>query len=292
MTGADRARHPDRAGDVVRSGVRVHWESYGAHGPALLFLPTWSVVDARCWKLQIADFARRHRVIVFDPRGNGRSDRPADPAAYREPEFAADALAVLDATETAAAVVVGLSLGAQRALLLAAKHGDRCDGLVLVGPALQLGVPRSPERGAAPGFATDTGVDEGWARYNAHSWRRDFAGFLEFFAEQVFPEPHSTRHVEQFVAWGLETDPETLITAEVPGLDEPATRALCARVHCPVLVVHGGRDRIVPPAVGAEAARLLRGRLATLAGAGHCPQLREPVAFDGLLREFLATLGR
>ena len=49
------------------------------------------------WKAQIAWFARRHTVLAFDPRGNGRSDRPTDPAAYADDEFIADAIAVLDA---------------------------------------------------------------------------------------------------------------------------------------------------------------------------------------------------
>src|SRR3546814_2834608 len=51
-------------------------------------------------KMQIPYFARHVRVVTFDGRGNGRSDRPQDPEAYDEREFAADALAVLDATET------------------------------------------------------------------------------------------------------------------------------------------------------------------------------------------------
>ena len=66
-----RARYPDDAGDLDRDGVRVHWERYGDGERSILFLPTWSIVHSRCWKAQIPYLARRHRVIVFDPRGNG-----------------------------------------------------------------------------------------------------------------------------------------------------------------------------------------------------------------------------
>ena len=140
--------------------------------------------------------------------------RPADPAAYSEDEFAADALAVLDAAGVEQAVVVALSLGAQRALILAAEHPDRLRGLVLVGPSLEVAEQPGAEREAAARFTTDLGIDEGWDRYNAHSWRRDYAGFLQFFFAQVFTEPHSTKQIEDCVGWGLETDAETLITAD------------------------------------------------------------------------------
>ena len=62
----------------------------------MLLLPTWSVIHSRHWKMQIPYLARHCRVVTFDGRGNGRSDRPRDAAAYDEREFAADAIAVMD----------------------------------------------------------------------------------------------------------------------------------------------------------------------------------------------------
>src|SRR5918995_4993112 len=82
---------------------------------------------------------RHCRVVTFDGRGNGRSDRPEDPSAYAEAEFAADALAVMDATETERAVLVSLSQGAQRALLLAADNPERVESAVFICPAVALG---------------------------------------------------------------------------------------------------------------------------------------------------------
>ena len=79
-----RARYPDRTGYVERDGVRVFWEQYGDGEPAMLFLPTWSIVHSRVWKAQIPYCARYARVLTFDPRGKGRSDRPLEPAAYDE----------------------------------------------------------------------------------------------------------------------------------------------------------------------------------------------------------------
>ena len=156
-----RARYPDREGLVDRGGIRIHWEEYGAGDPAVVFAPTWSIIHSRCWKLQIPDFARRHRVVTFDPRGNGGSDRPQDPAAYSEDEFAGDILAVMDAAEVQAAVLVGLSLGAQRSLIFAAEHPERVLGLVLIGPLVDLALEPGDERSASERFHEDTGGDRG-----------------------------------------------------------------------------------------------------------------------------------
>lgn len=87
-----RARYPDQSGYVERDGVRVFYEVYGTGEPTVLLLPTWSIVHSRFWKLQIPYLARHCRVVTFDGRGNGRSDRPVGAEANSTGEFAADAL--------------------------------------------------------------------------------------------------------------------------------------------------------------------------------------------------------
>jgi pimeloyl-ACP methyl ester carboxylesterase len=84
-----RARYPDKTDYVERDGVQLYYEVYGTGGPTVLFLPTWSIIHSRCWKAQIPYLARHCRVVTFDPRGNGRSDRPEDPEAYAETESCA-----------------------------------------------------------------------------------------------------------------------------------------------------------------------------------------------------------
>ena len=117
-----RARYPDEEGFIERDGTRVFWESYGKGEQTILFLPTWTLVHSRVWKAQIPYFARHFRVLCFDPRGNGRSDRPKDPSAYAESEFAQDAIDVMDACGIDRAICVAFSKGAQRGMLLAADH--------------------------------------------------------------------------------------------------------------------------------------------------------------------------
>jgi pimeloyl-ACP methyl ester carboxylesterase len=77
--------------------------------PTALLLPAWSIMHSRHWKMQIPYLARHGRVLTFDGRGNGRSDRPTEPEAYRSAELTADALAVMDATGTERAALVASS---------------------------------------------------------------------------------------------------------------------------------------------------------------------------------------
>ncbi|HET8528701.1 MAG TPA: alpha/beta fold hydrolase [Gaiellaceae bacterium] len=278
-----RARYPDEEGVVERDGVRLHYEVYGSGRQTVLLLPTWSIVHSRHWKLQIPYLARHCRVVAFDGRGNGRSDRP--PAGYGVPEFAADALAVLDATGTERAALVSLSMGAQWGLLLAAEHPERVEAAVFVCPAVPFGAgpagrPRHP-------FDEELDVDEGWARYNRFSWLRDYRGFLEFFFAEMFPEPHSTKPIEDCVGWGLETTPETLIATQEAWGDAERVRSLCADVRCPVLVIQGTDDRITGVGRGIALAEATGGELVLLEGSGHGPHVRDPVKVNHLLRDFL-----
>ncbi len=287
-----RARYPDADGYVERDGVRVFYEVYGSGEPTVLLLPTWSLIHSRHWKMQIPYLARQCRVITFDGRGNGRSDRPVGAEAYAIREFALDALAVLDATATERAVVVGVSCAALWGVLLAAEHPERVAGTAFIGPAVAL-APPLPER-AVYSFDEPLDTDEGWAKYNIHHWRRDYRNFLEFFLGKCFTEPHSTKQIEDGIAWALETTPETLADHDAGiGLATGVEFTdLCARVRCPVLVMHGDEDAIRPHAQGVALAEATGGEFVTLEGSGHFPQARDPVRVNLLLREFLASLPR
>jgi pimeloyl-ACP methyl ester carboxylesterase/predicted glycosyltransferase len=283
-----RARPPRDDGFVERDGVKVHYELFGAGERTVLLLPTWSIVHSRQWKMQVPYLARHCRVITFDGRGNGRSDRPSVPEAYTEQEFAADAIAVMDATGTDRAIIVGFSMGAQRALLLAANHPERIDGAVFIGPSYSGGGQPRPER-TVYSWADELDITEGWARYNRHYWLRDLPGFLDFFMSTMFPEPHSTKPFEDTIGWGLETTGETLVlTLQAPPLGSDELRELARRVRCPVLVIHGDQDAMSDVSRGVALAEHTGGRLVVNEGSGHAPHVRDPVQVNLLLREFVA----
>ena len=222
-----RARYPDESGYVERDGVRLHYEVYGSGEPTVLLLPTWSIIHSRHWKMQIPYLARHCRVLTFDGRGNGRSDRPDERlrrARVRRRRARGDGRD----RRPSAPSLVSLSLGAQRALLLAAEQPERVDGAVFICPAVPLGRPLAGRGSCSRGTRSST-RDEGWAKYNRHYWLRDYRGFLEFFFSQMFNEPHSTKPIEDCVGWGLETTPETLVATQLAREPRRAGRARAVR---------------------------------------------------------------
>ena len=107
-----RALYPHTDGYATNpgDGVRVFYEVFGPTDAerTLVFLPTWSLLQSRVWKAQVPYFARHgFRVVTFDGRGNGRSDRPV--TGYSTDHFTMDALAVLDSTGVASAALVAVS---------------------------------------------------------------------------------------------------------------------------------------------------------------------------------------
>jgi pimeloyl-ACP methyl ester carboxylesterase/predicted glycosyltransferase len=292
-----RARYPDSEGYVERDGVKVFYEAFGDGEPTLLMLPTWTFAPSRVWKAQVPYLARHFRVVTFDPRGNGRSDRPVGLAAYAEHEFAADALAVMEATDTERAVLVALSLGAQRTLLLAAEHSERVLGAAFIGPFFPASLapgsirwrlmadPRVGRLTEGQPFTT-----RGWFKFNSEHWRRDYGDFVRWWAEMCASEAHSTKQIEDLTDWGLDSDPVSLWSSANGDLAAPPTRRgqeeLARRLSCPVLVINGTKDKVTPLADARALARSTGGRLLAIEGGGHVPMARTPVPVNAALRDF------
>ncbi len=275
-----RARYPDTEGFIERDGVKVGYEVFGTGEPAILLLTSWAIVHARQWKAQVPYLARRFRVIAIEGRGNGRADRPQGAEAYLDREYVDDAIAVLDAAGVDRAVVAGLSMGGRHALQLAAWYPERAAGVVAFDAALPWPIP--------PDFFEPKDSYQGWGKANMHYWLADYRGWVEFFMSQVFTEPHSTKQREDGVAWGLETTAETLLQTGL-GVVEPddaAAEAICRQVRCPVLIVHGDQDAVVPHETGAALARWTGGDMVTIHGGGHAPTMRDPVRANLLIRDF------
>ena len=277
-----RAHEPDREGRIQSGGTAIHWEEHGGGDRTVLFLPAWQLFDSRIWKMQIAYFSRHFRTLTFDPPGHGRSDRPA--RGYGLERMADHARAVLDAAGVERAAIVGLSRGTWAGALLAARHPERVERLVLTASALD-------DRGrGGPEFLEPRERYEGWAKYNAHHWRANYRDFVEFFVSRIFTERHSTKAWEDGVAWGLETTPDILVTTVLEGNCGMPVADLLAQVHAPTLIVHGTEDAVRPVQI-AEAvhAAIAGSTLLRLEGSGHCPQVRDPVRYNLAVREFLET---
>lgn len=290
-----RARTADLEGYVESDGTRLHYEVSGGGGPTILLLPTWTIIHKRFWKAQVPFLARHFRVVTYDGPGNGLSERPLDPGPYAHDAQVAHALAVLDATGTGQAVLVGLSLGASWALQLAAEHPDRVLGSVLVGAS----VPVTDGHPTRVAVAAPSGLPPSrvpllerdpithWPKCDPDYWREHHEDFLWFFFGMCFPEARSSKQVEDCVAWGLDTTPEVLAAeAEAPPPSRETAERWCRAITSPVLTIHGDRDQISPVSRAQRIAELTGGQCVVLAGAGHIPLARDPVQVNHLIREF------
>ena len=282
---ASRAVSPAASGFADSDGVAIAWELFGDGDDTVLLLAPWAIGYSRVWKQQVPYLSRHFRVVTFDPRGNGRSGRPGSSSDYGSRRNAADAVAVLEAVGVERCVVVAHCAAAGAALLLAADSPELVCGAVFMSPALPI-TPPLPER-AGIDFDEPRASYEGWAKTNRHYWQEDFSGYLEFFFGRCFPEPHSTKPIEDSIAWGLDTAPETLaLTMDSPELDRETVLALLRRVRCPLLTVQGDDDLLIPEDRSTAFAELTGAEIVTLAGSGHCPHVRHPVAFDLMVRDF------
>ena len=112
----------------------------------------------------------------------------------------------------------------------------------------------------------------GSGKYNAAYWSNGgYGDFVQWWAERMLPEPHSTKQIEDAIAWSHDTDGPT-VAASVRGAARrtrdrgaarPRSRGAC---ECPVLVIHGTDDRISPFADGKALAKITGGRLETVEG--------------------------
>jgi pimeloyl-ACP methyl ester carboxylesterase len=292
-TDAARAVQPVGTGFATApDGVRIAFDVYGAGDPTLVLLPSTPIVHSRQWKGQVPYLSRHYRVITYDGRGNGRSGRPTDPASYTDARITDDIVAVLDATDTPRAILVGLcSDSVWRAIRLAASDPDRVAGIV----AFAVGVPRlSPAHANRAPMRFDDVLPsyDGWQRMNRHYWRDDYPGFARWFFESITTEPHSTKAIDDAVEWALDGSVDAMLADADAAfdLDKEAVEAICRAVTCPMLIVHGTEDHCQPVARAHRLAELTRAPLVVVEGADHMIPGRHPVLANLLIRDFVRSL--
>jgi len=201
---------------------------------------------------------------------------------------------VLEATGTQEAVLVAFSCGVSWALQTAVDRPAQVRGIFAIAPSCGFTVPR-PGRDM---HAFDARVEspQGWARYNRHHWLEGgYADFVEFFLGRMFSEPHSTKQVEDATGWAHDVGAATLADATAgrlgcDGVALPDLEQLCARVRCPVGVLHGTGDRVTPAAVGERLAELTGAAMELVPDAGHGLPMRRPVLVNLAVSAFVHSL--
>ncbi|HJQ96515.1 MAG TPA: alpha/beta fold hydrolase [Acidimicrobiia bacterium] len=291
-----RARLPDQAGFLERDGVRVAYEVHGEGERTILFVPPSPITHSRSWKGQVHYLSRHFRVVTMDGRGNGLSDRPRAAGAYLPTEIADDIAAVIREVGAAQAVLVAHCHANYWAFLAAASNPDLIAGLVAIAPGIPaLGDPNTNWIEVAQHWDEDPENPQGWLMCNPAYWRRGgYENWIRFWFTTLGVEPHSTKPVEDMVAWAMETDPETMIQGdeeEAPGASTEQSEDLCRSLRCPVLVLHGSEDRCQMPTRGERVAELTRGQFVLMEGVGHLAPGREPVLVNRHIKSFVDSIG-
>lgn len=252
-----------------RAGVKLFWQATGAGRHDLVLLPQCQPVTySRQFKAQIPYLSRYFRVVTTDPRGNGRSDRPA--TGYDLDSRYEDLLAVLDqATRPGPFALAAFSCAGMLAFRYAVEHPGRLSHLILMSGQYAESVPQPFDEKVAPAI------------------RNDFASYRERLFKRIHPEDHSLKAIEDCVAWCGETTPEVLIES-LRAIDGMTVYDLLPRVVTPTLVVHGTQDKIVPYTHAQKMAAAIPGaRFVSFQDAGHNLHGRHSVKVNHLIRDFV-----
>jgi 2-succinyl-6-hydroxy-2,4-cyclohexadiene-1-carboxylate synthase len=269
---------------ISSAGAALEVEVSG-DGPAVLALHGFTG-SARTWD-PLADALRgQRRVIAPDLLGHGRSDAPADPSRHALEAQADDLAGLLTTLEAAPADVIGYSMGARLALVLALRHPASVRGLILESPSAGISDPdeRARRRAADEILAARLERDGMVAFVDAWEAQPLFA------SQSVLPD--ETRAGLRSVR--LAHDPLGL-AASLRGAGQGAMAPLDDRlgaIGCPVLVIAGALDLVGLDRARAVAAGLRDARLEVVAGSGHAPHLEQPDAFLRLARQHLAATSR
>jgi len=262
-------------------GVRVHSLSAGV-GPPLLLLHDL-FFSSRSWERVLPALAARWWVIAVDLPGFGESDRPAQ-YPYTVESFAHTMTTLLDALGVSQVSLLGHSLGGAVALRLADQLPERVQRAVAVSPLLPpLALPLEGRLVMLP-------VVGEFVFHNLFS-RRDLARFLrrEVYLDPALPEEEALQFYWERLnrPGGREAAYRTLEALAHPHPEAPEPRA-----RCPVRLIWGAQDRLVPRArLEQLAAALPAAQLAMLEGAAHAPMEERPEAFCELVLPFLAGEG-
>ncbi len=207
------------------------------------------------WVKTVTDVGRR--VVVFDHRGHGSSDKPHDPAAYQTPLMAGDSLRLLDHLGIARADVMGYSMGARVTAYLALAAPDRVRSAILGGLGIHL----------VDGVGLPTSIAEAMEAPSAASLTDPVQRMFRRFAE----------------AGGNDL---MALAACIRGSRQTLTAEEISRILCPVLVAVGTKDMIAgdPHRL---AALLPQGFALDIAGRDHNPAVGDKIFKAGVL-DFLA----
>jgi pimeloyl-ACP methyl ester carboxylesterase/DNA-binding CsgD family transcriptional regulator len=267
-----------------RDGTRIAHATIG-EGPPLVKAANWLThveLDwgSPVWGHWLAELARHHRLVRYDERGCGLSDRA--PADISFDGFVQDFEAVIDAVRLERFALLGISQGGAIAVAYAVRHPERVTHLVLYG-AFARG---RKVRARSPAEHEEA---EMMVKLVELGWGREDPAFRQFFTAQLIPDGTLEQQRWLNELERRSASPET--AGRIMRLfGEIDVMGLAPRIACPTLVLHSNGDCRVPFDEGRLLASLIPGaRFVPLASRNHILLEAEPAwrQFVAELRAFL-----
>jgi len=255
-------------------GTRIHYEVTGKSGATPVLMIQGLGASKNAWNLQRIAMATRFRIISFDNRGAGRSDKPTEP--FTLEQMADDALAVLDAAGIETAHVVGASMGGVISQIVAVKFPHRVRSLTLVCTACR---------------------NHPWRQELLQSWAKTAAdkGMIEVGKEaaQWVMSPRSFRRLVPAFTWmgplaalrprhSFVSQIDAILNTREDLVDQLST------ITAPTMVIVGNQDILTPRGDSEEIAeRIPNAELVVISGAAHGLMMEHSSTFNRILIEFL-----
>ena len=263
-------------------GLSLHVREWGdPDGPAVLFIHGWSQSQL-CWARQLASTQLGHfRMVTFDNRGHGMSEKPLEPEHYVDGQFWADDIAaVIEQTGLHRPVLVAWSYGGFVVTDYVRAYGEAgIAGINLAGGAVLLKPPTFDHIG--PGFLENA---EGACSPDLGTSIAAVCRFLR----ACTAEPLSDEDWSAALAWNMVVPPEVrgaLISREIESDDVLATLSV------PVLVAHGRADTIVLPSMAEHVLAVCATAEASWYDEiGHMPFCEDPQRFNRELGDFVVRV--
>ncbi|WP_455366431.1 pimeloyl-ACP methyl ester esterase BioH [Kaarinaea lacus] len=254
----------------------LYYESHGEGDPVVL-LHGWAM-NGRVWDDVVPRLAQFGRVITVDLPGHGKSDLPAN-GHYDLDTVCDEIKPVLE--NNANATVLGWSLGGLVALNLAHRYPELIHKLVLV-----AGSPQFVQSSDWP-HAVQQEIFASFATNLADDYRATIQRFLAIQALGSQQGKHAIKALREKVF--LNGEPQMKALREgLKLLSNSNVRPYLSNIRCSVLIVLGEKDRLIPPAAGADTVALLpTAQLAVIPGAGHAPFISHAKEFLSITTAFI-----
>jgi pimeloyl-ACP methyl ester carboxylesterase/DNA-binding winged helix-turn-helix (wHTH) protein len=236
--------------------------------------------ESPVWSPFLRKLASHYRLVRYDARGNGLSDRQVDELSFDA--FVTDLETVADAMDLKRFSLLGISQGASVAIAYAIRHPQRVEKLVLMGAYAQGRNKRGTPTDAEQARALLTLMRSGWGQ--------EHSAFMQAFSSIYLP-----KGTPEQISWFTDlqrktTSPENAIRIRL-ACDQIDVTELLAKVTVPTLVMHSRHDNVAPFDQGRLIASSIPGaRLVSLESDNHVPLQGEP-AWDRMVREVLSFLG-